>query len=132
MKRFVCVPEHLSKDGIPLQAQNLSKDSQLPIRISKDHKEICIDSFPETFQVESADWVESGYIYWLDITDEFNILDEKICLLSTLDGVEYKNFPIVKEKHLARFRCRFFNKGEYNYKVLNDDMLLCEGKFIIK
>ena len=132
MKRFVCVPESLSGNGIPLEAEELSKNSQLPIKISKDHKQICIDSFPETFEVESADWVESGYIYWLDITDEFNVLNEKICLLSTLDGVEYKNFPIVKEKHLARFRCRFFNRGEYNYKILNDDMLLCEGKFIIK
>jgi len=129
MKRFVCVPQHLTEFGMPEEAKKLSEEAQLPINISDAFSSICIQSFPETFAIECPDSVQSGCIYWLDVTDEYNIFAKNVFITCKSSDNEYKFFPTLKEKHILRFRFRIFEKNKYNYTIWNDDVMLYQGEF---
>lgn len=129
MKRFVCVPESLAKDGIPKEAEDLSEKSQLPINISADYDSISIISVPETFALESPFSVDSGYIFWLDVTDEYNVFSSDAYMICKSVDKEYKCLPKLRERHILRFRSRFFEKGNYTYQIWNKGAVLYEGEF---
>lgn len=129
MKRFVCVPQSLTESGMPEEAKKLSEQAQLPISISDTFSSICIQSFPETFAIEGPDLIESGHIYWLDITDEYNDFVKNVFIICKSSDNEYKFFPILKEKHILRFRFRIFEKNKYNYTIWNDNIMLYQGEF---
>lgn len=129
MKRFVCVPQSLAYDGMPEEVKKLSEESQLPISVSEEYSDIFIGSFPETFSIESPDSVENGYIYWLDITDEYNTFSKNVFIICKSLSNEYKFSPTLREKHILRFRFRIPEKNRYDYKIWNDDTMLYEGEF---
>jgi hypothetical protein len=129
MKRFVCVPESMSKSGIPEEAELLSKGSQLPIKISADHNDICIDSFPETLELDWVKKVDSGYIYWLDITDEYNYFSENTVVKFFFLEKEETHKPLIRESHMLKFRIRVYDKGDYKFNVIDADNVLHEGFF---
>ena len=131
MKRFVCVPLSLTEHEMPEEAKRLSEESQLPISISEEYTHIFIGSVPETFAIESPDSIESGYVYWLDVTDEYNNFLKNVFIVCKSSDDEYKFFPTVKEKHILRFRFRIFKKNKYNYEIWNNDTMLYEGRFEI-
>jgi len=131
MKRFVCVPQFLAEHGMPEEAKKLSEESQLPISVSQEYHRIFIGSFPETFAIESPDSVENSYVYWLDITDEYNNFSKDVFIVCKSSDDEYKFFPTVKEKHILRFRFRIFKKNKYNYEIWNSNNMLYEGRFEI-
>jgi len=114
---------------MPEEAKKLSEESQLSIRVSEEYDHIFIGSFPETFAIESPASVESGYVYWLDVTDEYNNFLKNVFILCKSSDNEYKFFPILKEKHILRFRFRIPKKNKYNYQIWNDDNMLYEGEF---
>jgi hypothetical protein len=129
MKRFVCVPEEMAKICVPKEAEELSKDTQLPIKISDKHDSICIDSFPESQNIEWLKQVKSNYIFWLDATDEFNSFNEDVSLKVVFGNQVQTHKPIIKEKHVIRFRIRFIEKQKYTFYIINDGMALHEGSF---
>lgn len=131
MKRFVNVPDFLALHGMPTEAQKLSEEAQLPIRISADCSSICIVSIPEVFELESAKEVKTGHIYWLDVTDEYHCFDKNPHIIYYNGNIEIKSFPVVKEKHVLRFRNRFYNKGNYKYSITNNDKVIHEGSFVV-
>ena len=129
MKRFVCVPEEIAKISIPKEAEELSRETQLPIKISDKHNSICIDLFPESENIEWLKKVKSNYIFWLDATDEFNSFNEGVFLKVVFGNQEQMHKPIIREKHVIRFRLRFLEKEKYTFYIINDGIALHEGSF---
>lgn len=117
MKRFVYIPVDMAQDGVPELAEEMSKNSQLAIRIGEKNdgitaSEIGIISTPEIFIVDNKPSVHSGFIYSIDITNEFVNFDTSTTL-EVFDEGTLKIFkPRLREKHLVRFRIRVFTPGD--------------------
>ena len=119
MKRFVCVPS--SMGGIPDEATELSRESQLSIRIEEDIDRICIKSFPEDDFVDCMDEVKAGFIHVLDITNEFIDFPRDTHMVVTDSGFcSQKIKPVVFTKHSLRFRSRFNTQGLYKFIIANN------------
>ena len=120
MKRFVCVPS--SMDGTPDEAIQLSKESQLSIRIEDDIDSICIKSFPEDEFSDCMDEVRAGFIHMMDITNEFvDFPRDTHMLVTDINSRSRKIKPIVITKHSLRFRSRFSTLGLHQFHIVDEN-----------
>lgn len=131
MKRFVCVPS--SMGGVPDEATELSKESQLSIRIEDDIEKICIKSFPEDEFTDCMDEVKAGFIHMVDITNEFvDFPKDTHMLVMDLKFESYKIKPMVITKHSLRFRSRFNTLGLHKFCIVDqDNKTYYQGEFIV-
>jgi hypothetical protein len=131
VKRFVCVPS--SMGGVPDEATQLSKESQLSIRIEDDIETICIKSFPEDDFTDCMDEVKAGFIHMLDITNEFvNFTKDIHMLVTDINSCSYKIKPIVLTKHSLRFRSRFDTLGLHEFCIVdNTNEAYYQGEFTV-
>lgn len=131
MKRFVCVPS--SMGGVPDEATQLAKESQLSIRIEDDIDSICIKSFPEEDFSECMDEVKAGFIHAVDITNEFINFPRDIYMLVTdINSHSQKIKPMVITKHSLRFRSRFTTLGLHQFHIVdNNDETYYQGEFTV-
>lgn len=131
MKRFVCVPA--SMGGVPDEAEKLSRESQLSIRIEEDIDKICIKSFPEDELADCMEEVKAGFVHALDITNEFiEFPKDTHLVVLDLDSKLHTVTPVVLTKHSIRFRSRFNVLGVHKFSVVgNGDEVFYKGEFIV-
>lgn len=131
MKRFVCVPS--SMGGVPEEAIQMSKESQLSIRIEEDVDKICIKSFPEDEFTDCMDEVKSGFIHMVDITNEFvDFPKDTHMVVIDLNFESHKVKPMVITKHLLRFRSRFTTPGLHKFRIVDSsNEVYYKGEFIV-
>jgi hypothetical protein len=136
MKRFVYVPSHLSDDGSLEEAKKLSHDSKLQIMMGVEDDGICEDSVCIISVPSKSDFfcdstVEVGFIHSIDIINEFYDFDSSVHLVVTSPSVKQIILnPKLKEKHLLRFRNRFYETGKHFF-VCKDasEVIYFEGSF---
>ena len=131
MKRFVCVPS--SMGGVPEEAIQMSKESQLSIRIEEDVDKICIKSFPEDEFTDCMDEVKSGFIHMVDITNEFvNFPKDTHMVVVDLNSESHKVKPMVITNHSLRFRSRFNTPGLHEFCIIdNSNEVYYKGEFVV-
>jgi len=131
MKRFVCVPSNMG--GVPDEATQLSKESQLSIRIDDDVDTICIKSFPEDEFSDCMDEVKAGFIHVVDITDEFIDFPKDIHMVVTdINSCSQSITPIVVTHHSLRFRSRFNTLGLHRFHIVdNNSEIYYQGEFTV-
>ena len=131
MKRFVCVPS--SMGGVPDEATELSRESQLSIRIEEDVDRICIKSFPEDEFTDCMDEVKAGFIHALDITNEFiDFPKDTHMKVMDLNFQSQTIKPMVITKHSLRFRSRFSTPGLHKFCIVNSlNEVYYKGEFIV-
>lgn len=131
MKRFVCVPS--SMGGVPEEAIQMSKESQLSIRIEEDVDKICIKSFPEDEFTDCMDEVKSGFIHMVDITNEFvDFPKDTHMVVVDLNSESHKVKPMVITNHSLRFRSRFSTLGLHQFLIVdNNAETYYQGEFTV-
>ena len=131
MKRFVCVPS--SMGGVPEEAIQMSKESQLSIRIEEDVDKICIKSFPEDEFTDCMDEVKAGFIHMVDITNEFiNFPRDTHMAVMDLSFSQQTIKPMVITNHSIRFRSRFNTLGLHKFCIVdNDNQVYYKGEFTV-
>jgi hypothetical protein len=136
MKRFVYVPSHLGDDKSLEEAKKLSHESKLQIMVGTEddgisQSSICIIAMPSKKSFLCDGTVESGFIHSIDIEDEFLLFDESIHLVASSPSGEIIHIsPKLREKHLARFRSRFYEPGKYSFVCQNNNKeIYFEGSF---
>lgn len=131
MKRFVCVPSSIG--GVPDEAIELSKESQLSIRIKEDIDRICIKSFPEDEFTDCMDEVKAGFIHAVDITNEFIDFPKDTHMnVTDLNSYSQTIKPMVITNHSLRFRSRFSTLGLHKFSIIdNSNKVYYEGEFIV-
>lgn len=123
MKRFVYVP--VGMDKVPPLAEKLAAESRLSIRMGAaddgiEAKEIKIISVPEINITDHTLTSLVGFVYSVDITNEFVDFDTST-MMKVNDGVSEQVFkPRLREKHVVRFRVRFINPGVKVFSICND------------
>jgi hypothetical protein len=119
--------------GVPDEAIELSKESQLSIRIEDDIEKICIKSFPEDEFTDCMDEVKAGFIHMTDITNEFvDFPKDTHMLVMDLKFESYKIKPMVITKHSLRFRSRFNTLGLHKFCIVDkDNKTYYQGEFIV-
>ena len=131
MKRFVCVPS--SMGGVPEEAIQMSKESQLSIRIEEDVDKICIKSFPEDEFTDCMDEVKSGFIHMVDITNEFvDFPKDTHMVVVDLNSESHKVKPMVITNHSLRFRSRFNTPGLHQFCIIDSsNEVYYKGEFVV-
>jgi len=119
--------------GVPEEAIQMSKESQLSIRIEEDVDKICIKSFPEDEFTDCMDEVKSGFIHMVDITNEFVDFPKDTCMkIVDLDFSFHTIKPIVATKHSLRFRSRFSTLGLHKFCIVDSsNEVYYKGEFIV-
>lgn len=123
MKRFVHVPAALLLDNgeIPLKAIDLAKKTMLSIQVGEEddkHTDICIVSIPSKRMIDIPTTVESGYIFCIDITDEFVFFGHDAQLIATSEtGEIVVTKPSVRQARSLRFRSRYITSGNWEYRI---------------
>ena len=116
----------MAQDGIPEIATKMAKDSHLSIRIGGINdgisaSKIEIISTPEKTDIDHKPSVNAGFIYSIDITNEFVTFDTTT-FLEVFDEGYFKVFkPRLREKHVVRFRERFFTPGAKVFSVRSEN-----------
>jgi hypothetical protein len=131
MKRFVCVPS--SMGGVPDEATELSRKSQLAIRMEKGIDKICIMSFPENDIADCMDEVRAGFIHKVDITNEF-VDFPKDTHMEVMDLNFFTQIikPTVRTKNLLMFRSRHLTLGLHRFRIAADNNdAYYEGEFTV-
>jgi len=131
VKRFVCVPS--SMGGVPEEAIQMSKESQLSIRIEEDVDKICIKSFPEDEFTDCMDEVKSGFIHMVDITNEFvDFPKDTHMVVVDLNSESHKVKPMVITNHSLRFRSRFNTPGLHQFCIIDSsNEVYYKGEFVV-
>jgi len=130
VKRFVCVPS--SMGGVPDEATQLSRESQLSIRIEEDIDRICIKSFPEDEFTDCMDEVKAGSIHIVDITNEFvNFSRDTHMVVTDLASYSQTIKPIVITNHSLRFRSRFSTLGLHQFVIVDNSETYYQGEFTV-
>ena len=136
MKRFIHVPSALILENgeIPSKAIDLAKKTMLSIQVGEDddkYTDICIVSVPSKKIVEIPSTVKSGYVFCIDITDEFVFFKRDARLIATSESGEIVvTKPSVRQIHSLRFRSRYVSLGNWEYKVaVSKTEDYCSGEF---
>lgn len=125
MKRVVSVPARDCVDGkIPQEALNLARNTLLEIEVSDDYTSIGVRPIPELRFCNHPEVVEKGFIFSVDLIDEFTDLSKDIYL----EVCGNKAIPKILEKHKAVFRARLETIGKHHFKVTNDGQELYSGE----
>lgn len=133
MKRFVYVPSSLASNAPALrEAEKLAKDAHLSVRmgsigdgINKDS--IGIIAVPEFSAVNYDETVRRNFVLSVDITNEFVTMGKDIKMQTiSPTGVKLEFKPTVLERHVAKFRTRFSERGTYEFSVYDK-----ETKFLL-
>ena len=134
MKRFVYVPVGMRDSEVPPVAEKLAAESRLSIRILDgvtvvltaavddgiEAEEIKIISVPEINRTDHELTALVGFVYSVDITNEFVNFDTST-MMKVRDGVVEQVFkPRLREKHVVRFRVRFATPGVKMFSICND------------
>jgi hypothetical protein len=129
MKRFVEVPTCLIENGfIPLNAHIMAKETLLEIQVvDSDDPVILIRSTPEHKSEKYPTKIIAGFIWPLDVIDEFH----KFSSDTKLNIANNTSMPMVKEKHSVLFRTRIFNPGEYSFTVSDKEKEIASGKVLV-
>jgi hypothetical protein len=118
--------------GVPDEAKNLSKESQLSIRIEEDIDIICIKAFPEDEFTDCMDKVKAGFIHMVDITNEFiDFSKDAHMLVTDINFCSYKIKPMVTTNHSLRFRSRFNTLGLHKFCIVDNGKTHYQGEFIV-
>lgn len=138
MKRQVYVPFSMMKDGnIPQEAVSLSKDTQLPVMTGQEEdgfgEIIAVVNIPETVALNYKESVKYGFIQVFDYTNEYVDLGHNTCLIvNSPRGKKINITPKVREKHILRYRHRFYEEGKHFFIIQQDDkFILTEGEFVV-
>ena len=131
MKRFVCVPS--SMGGIPDEATELSRKSQLAIRTEEGIDKICIMSFPEDDFTDCMDTVKAGFIHMVDATNDFvDFPMDTHMVVTDINSYSQIIKPIVTTKHALRFRSRFSTLGLHQFLIVdNNNEVYYKGEFTV-
>ena len=125
MKRFVYVPVGMRDSEVPPVAEKLAAESRLSIRMGAvddgiEAEEIKIISVPEINRTDHKLTTLVGFVYSVDITNEFVNFDTST-MMKVRDGVVEQVFkPRLREKHVVRFRVRFATPGVKMFSICND------------
>lgn len=129
MKRFIEVPKHLIKnDRLPAVAHFMARETLLEIQTTDStDSEVKIRCVPEHKGERYPETIKAGYIWPLDILDEFHKFSKNTRL-----HVSSKTYsPLFVEKHRALFRVRIEEKGEHTFSVTDNDYEVSSGKVTI-
>ena len=131
MKRFVCVPS--SMGCVPEEATELSRKSQLSIRIEESIDKICIKSFPEDEFSDCMDKVKAGYIHKVDVSNEFiDFPKDTYMEVTDLNFSSQIVKPTVRTKNSLMFRSRFSTLGLHRFRIVDSTAeVYYEGEFIV-
>lgn len=138
MKRYVYVPEiYLNKNkDIPEDAIRISSLSKLPIRLGEngefpDIKYIEIICVPEKEFLSFDEKVESNFLQIINYENDFTSFDKNTqCVVKNISNNKNTIFsPTIAEKHCAKFKLRFKEKGLYSFVIVNNKIILSEEKF---
>jgi hypothetical protein len=135
VKRFIHVPVALLLENgeIPLKAIDLAKKTMLSIQVGGEYKhaDISIVSIPYKKMAEIPATVKSGYVFCIDITDEFVFFERDAKLVATSEtGETVVTKPSVRQVHSLRFRSRYVSLGTWKYKVaVSETEEYCSGEF---
>jgi len=119
--------------GVPEEAIQMSKESQLSIRIEEDVDKICIKSFPEDEFTDCMDEVKSGFIHMVDITNEFvDFPKDTHMVVVDLNSESHKVKPMVITNHSLRFRSRFTTPGLHKFCIVDSsNEVYYKGEFVV-
>lgn len=134
MKRFVYIPPTVWNGEIPSKALKMAEDSALPIRIGENgdgftSTDIEIISIPEVSRCDVPDTGLCGYVFPIDITNEFVVFDKSTSLTLSNELNTMVFGPRLMEKHRARFRPRLEWTGDTHYSISVNDTVLASGVF---
>lgn len=124
MKRFVYIPWNITNEAG--EAEKLAKLSGLQIRYGNQEdgifaNTISIISTPEVNNIEFKQTAKTGFVYSIDITNEFVVFDKKTTLRVTdKNGTEVFT-PRLRENHIIRFRPRILTPGKKTFAVCSPD-----------
>jgi hypothetical protein len=119
--------------GVPDEATELSRKSQLAIRMEKGIDKICIMSFPENDIADCMDEVRAGFIHKVDITNEF-VDFPKDTHMEVMDLNFFTQIikPTVRTKNSLMFRSRFSTLGLHQFRIVDSTTeVYYEGEFIV-
>lgn len=133
MKRFVYIPWNITNENN--EAEKLAKLSGLQIRYGNKEdgifaNKISIISTPEVNNTEFKQTVKTGFIYSIDMTNEFVVFDKKTTLRITGKNGTEVFVPRLRENHVIRFRARILTPGKKTFVVCSPDgSRYCSGEF---
>ena len=124
MKRFVYIPWNITNETG--EAEKLAKLSGLQIRYGNEEdgifaEKICIISTPEVNQINFRQTAKIGFIYSIDITNEFVVFDKKTTLTIVDKNSTEVFFPRLRENHIIKFRPRILTSGIKTFAVCSPD-----------
>ena len=91
---------------------------------------ICIIGVPEFSHADVDKSIKSGMVLSVDITNEFIEIDKSIVMETTSpSGTKEQNRPLLLERHVAKFRQRFFETGIYEMAVFDKNEKLLISSF---
>lgn len=136
MKLCVYVPARFAGDSVPQEAENLSKETMLPIRLGEqgdgiDSSEVSIIRIPEMDMCEYDRKPRKGFIHPIDYTNEF-VVFTKDTVLELSGAVVSTVRPVLCERHVARFRIRHDKEGKYTFKIVDRGEVLTQGEFEVE
>ena len=127
----------MENGNIPQEAVSLSKDTQLPVMVGQQHDsfgdDITVVNIPETVLLNYKESVKCNFIQTFDYTNEFVNLQENVVLnVFSPSGTKIIPAPRIKENHVLRYRCRFYESGKYHFSIVqNQNLILDEGIFTV-
>ena len=133
MKRFVYIPWNITNENN--EAEKLAKLSGLQIRYGNKEdnifaNKISIISTPEVNNTEFKQTVKTGFIYSIDMTNEFVVFNKKTTLRITGKNGTEVFVPRLRENHVIRFRARILTPGKKTFVVCSPDgSRYCSGEF---
>ena len=133
MKRFVYIPWNVTNENN--EAEKLAKLSGLQIRYGNQEDDIyankiSIISTPEVNNIEFKKTVKTGFIYSIDMTNEFVVFNKKTTLRITGKNGTEVFVPRLRENHVIRFRARILTPGKKTFVVCSPDgSRYCSGEF---
>lgn len=137
MKRFIYIPFKLYSGEISDEALKLASASSLSIRIGEEDDGIDLEtldiiSIPEVVKCDAPQSCESGYIFQIDLTNEFIAFDSSTVLRVTYEDHEELFKPKLREKHIAKFRPRLIKPGIAKYNIEVNSEIIHSGELEIK
>jgi hypothetical protein len=135
VKRFVYVPANCWNGELPIEATSLAEQTSLPIRIGTpddgiDVSTISLVSIPEIAHCDAPSSGTCGFIFPVDITNEFVLFDSTTSLVITCGDNREVFEPRLKEKHRAKFRPRLTHRGSSVYAVVVNNEIIASGNFV--
>jgi hypothetical protein len=133
MKRFVYIPWNITNENN--EAEKLAKLSGLQIRYGNKEdgifaNKLSIISTTEVNNTEFKQTVKTGFIYSIDMTNEFVVFNKKTTLRITGKNGTEVFVPRLRENHVIRFRARILTPGKKTFVVCSPDgSRYCSGEF---